>query len=210
MLIPSSHIPTYEQPNVLQGFESVNRYWDKTRGMWGAKILPGEFYVTLHNEVIVTVLGSCIAACIRDKMLGIGGMNHFMLPSSAEQDKLSGANRYGNYAMENLINEILKNGGRRENLEAKIFGGGKILANMTDVGMRNIQFVKEYLQTEKIEVVSQDLGSVYPRKVAFIPATGKAFMKKLKSLHNETVVTRERDYMKDLEKQPVQSDIELF
>lgn len=202
--------PTYEQPKVLRGFEHVNRYWDKTRGIWGAKILPGEFYVTIQNELIMTVLGSCIAACIRDKKLGVGGMNHFMLPSTTDTDKLSSANRYGNFAMENLINEILKNGGRRENLEAKVFGGGKILANMTDVGSRNIDFVKEYLETEHITLISEDIGDLYPRKVAYIPATGKAFMKRLRSLHNETVVTRERDYMKNLEQAPVQSDIELF
>jgi len=203
--------PTYDQPKALKGFRSINRYWDKDRGIWGAKILPGEFYVTLHEEVIVTVLGSCISACIRDKKLGIGGMNHFMLPSSGDPSQLSGSNRYGNYAMENLINEILKNGGSRENLEAKIFGGGKILANMTDVGSRNIQFVEDYLKTENIQVVSEDIGDVCPRKVAYIPATGKAFMKRLRSLHNDTVVSRERDYLKDLEQTPVQSgDIELF
>lgn len=203
-------VPTYDQPTVLRGFEKINRYWDKTRGIWGAKILPGEFYVTMYDEVIMTVLGSCISACIRDRKLGIGGMNHFMLPSTSDSDKLSGANRYGNYAMENLINEILKNGGRRENLEAKVFGGGKILANMTDVGSRNIEFVKEYLDTEHIEVVSEDVGDLYPRKVAYVPATGKAFMKRLRSLHNDTVVSRERDYMKNLADEPVQSDIELF
>ena len=206
----SFNTPTYEQPKALKGFRNINRYWDKTRGMWGAKILPGEFYVTMQEELIVTVLGSCIAACIRDKKLGIGGMNHFMLPSTSDVDKLSGANRYGNYAMENLINEILKNGGHRENLEAKVVGGGKILQNMTDVGQKNIAFVQEYLQTEGIPVISEDIGDLYPRKVAYIPATGKAFMKRLRSLHNDTVVSRERDYMKNLEQEPVQSDIELF
>ncbi len=202
--------PTYEQPEPLQGFERINRYWDKTRGIWGAKILPGEFYVTLHNELVITVLGSCISACVRDKKLGIGGMNHFMLPGTVDLNVLSGANRYGNFAMENLINEILKNGGQRENLEAKIFGGGRILVHMTDVGARNIGFVKEYLHTENITTVAQDVGDFCPRKVAYIPATGKVFMKRLKSLHNDTVVTRERNYLENLEKAPIQNDIELF
>jgi len=202
--------PTYPMAKPIKGFEKINRYWDKTRGIWGAKILPGEFYVTLHDEAISTVLGSCISACIRDKKLGVGGMNHFMLPSTGEADQIGSANRYGNYAMENLINEILKNGGRRDNLEAKIFGGGKILTNMTDVGNKNINFVREYVTTEGIHVVSEDVGDVYPRKIIYFPATGKAMMKRLKSLHNETVVSRERNYQKDLEKTPVQSDIELF
>jgi len=202
--------PTYPMANSLAGFEKINRYWDKTRGIWGAKILPGEFYVTLHDECISTVLGSCISACVRDKKLGVGGMNHFMLPSTGEADQIGSANRYGNFAMENLINEILKNGGRRENLEVKIFGGGKILQNMTDVGNKNINFVRKYVETEGIHVVSEDVGDIYPRKIIYFPATGKALMKRLKSLHNETVVSRERTYQKDLEKTPVQSDIELF
>lgn len=202
--------PTYERCLALPGFEKINRFWDKTRGMYGAKILPGEFYVTIHDELISTVLGSCISACIRDRKLGVGGMNHFMLPASESDSSWGVANRFGNFAMENLINEILKNGGKRENLEAKLFGGGKILQNMTDVGARNIQFAREYIKTENITLVSEDLGDMYPRKVIYFPATGKALMKRLKSLHNETVVSRERDYMKDLDQKPPQDDIELF
>ncbi|HFE36903.1 MAG TPA: chemoreceptor glutamine deamidase CheD, partial [Gammaproteobacteria bacterium] len=168
-------------------------------------------YVTLHDELISTVLGSCISACIRDRKLGLGGMNHFMLPATGADEIMGAANRYGNFAMENLINEILKNGGSRENLEVKIFGGGKILTNMTNIGLRNIQFARNYVRTENITVVSEDVGDVYPRKVIYFPATGKALVKRLKSLHNETVVTRERDYMSKLDTKPIESDdIELF
>ena len=202
--------PTYEKSKALRGFDKINRYWDKTRGIWGAKILPGEFYVTLHDELISTVLGSCISACIRDKKLGLGGMNHFMLPASVDDSSWGATNRFGNFAMENLINEILKNGGKRENLEAKLIGGGKILANMTDVGARNIQFAQEYIKTEGIKLVSEDMGDVFPRKVIYFPATGKALVKRLKSLHNDTVVSREQDYMKNLDQKPAQDDIELF
>ena len=203
--------PTYDKASALPGFEKINRYWDKTRGIYGAKILPGEFYVTLHDELISTVLGSCISACIRDRKLGLGGMNHFMLPATGADEIMGAANRYGNFAMENLINEILKNGGSRENLEVKIFGGGKILTNMTNIGLRNIQFARNYVRTENITVVSEDVGDVYPRKVIYFPATGKALVKRLKSLHNETVVTRERDYMSKLDTKPIESDdIELF
>lgn len=202
--------PTYDKSKALRGFDKINRYWDKTRGVWGAKILPGEFYVTMHDELISTVLGSCISACIRDKKLGLGGMNHFMLPASSDDSSWGAANRFGNFAMENLINEILKNGGKRENLEVKLFGGGKILQNMTDVGSRNIQFAQEYIKTEGISVVTEDVGDVFPRKVIYFPATGKALVKRLKSLHNDTVVIRERDYMNDIDQKPSQDDIELF
>ena len=210
----SSPIPTYNQPKVLRGFSHINRYWDKTRGCWGAKIMPGQYYVTISDEIITTVLGSCISACIRDSKLGIGGMNHFMLPSSdieaAKLNTTTDAARYGNYAMEHMINDILKNGGRRENLEVKIFGGGKILKNMTDIGLRNISFIHEYIKTEGMKIISEDVGDVHPRKVIYHPASGKAQVKRLRSVHNDTVVNRERDYMQDINKKPVQGDIELF
>jgi len=202
--------PTEPMPITLPGFEKISRFWDKERGIYGAKILPGEFYVTIKGESITTVLGSCISACIRDKKLGVGGMNHFMLPATTDDGTLGSANRYGNFAMENLINEILKNGGRRENLEVKIFGGGKILQNMTDVGERNIQFVREYLRIEGIPVVSEDVGDICPRKVIYFPSSGKALMKKLRSLHTESIVTREKSYMDGLEVKPDAGDIELF
>jgi chemotaxis protein CheD len=197
----------------MRGFEHINRYWDKGRNIYGAKIMPGQYYVTLHDELVITVLGSCVAACIRDRKLGLGGMNHFMLPATEDVIALgsaSAAERYGNYAMEHLINEILKNGGRRENLEVKIFGGGKILASMTDIGEKNIRFVRTYIEAEKIPLVSEDVGDVFPRKVVYFPATGKALVKRLRSLHNDTVYEREREYMKDIGTDEPKGDIELF
>ncbi len=199
----------------LRGFDGINRYWDKYHGKYVAKILPGETYVTTNDELVATVLGSCVSACIRDKIFGIGGMNHFMLPASRRTDQRSGswaseANRYGNFAMENLINEILKNGGDRRNLEIKLFGGGKVIANMSDVGKRNIEFVLDYLQTESLPVLSQDLGDVYPRKVIYFPMTGRVKIKKLKSMHNDTIAKREGDYLDLLKEKPVSGDVELF
>jgi len=196
----------------LSGFSNINRYWDKQNEIISAKILPGQFYVTRENEVIVTVLGSCISACIRDPLAGVGGMNHFMLPTdnSGKDTKLSESARYGNFAMEMLINEILKNGGKKKNLEVKIFGGGKILRNMTDVGERNIQFAITYIKTEGLNLLSSDVGSPHPRKVYYFPDSGRVRVKKLRKLHNETVIEREKDYMKNLVKKPVTSDIELF
>ncbi len=202
--------------NALPGFESINRYWDRQHETNSAKILPGEYYVTPHDEMITTVLGSCVSACIWDKVFGIGGMNHFMLPlSSGEgwagaEDIASTANRYGNYAMENLINSILSHGGHRKNLRVKIFGGAQIINSATSIGERNVDFVRCYIEKEGIPLVAEDVGSIYPRKVVFFPKNGRARVKKLKHLHNDVVVTREQAYQKDLEQEPVQGDIELF
>lgn len=201
----------------LRGFHDINRYWDKTHDTFAAKILPGEYYVTTNNEAIVTVLGSCVSACIRDKVFGIGGMNHFMLPinkgaSHAEVAAMSNAGRYGNFAMEKMINDILKNGGTRENLEVKIFGGGRVLKNMQslDIGNGNINFVREYIETEHLKLVSEDVGDVFPRKVIYYPRTGKVKVKKLRQMHNNTIIERETSYMSSIEVKPVESDIELF
>ncbi len=202
------------QPICLTEFEHINRYWDEAHGTWVAKILPGEYYVTTQaNEVVATTLGSCVSACIRDKVLGIGGMNHFMLPIKAEHASdtwMDSATRYGSYAMEHLINHILKNGGNRKNLEVKLAGGGKVIANMSDVGARNIEFVLEYLRIEGITVAAQDLGDIYPRKVMYYPASGRLRVKRLRTLHNETVFEREQAYQRELDIQPDSGEIELF
>ena len=142
-------------------------YYDRTFDCDAAKISPGEYYFTDKDMVIVTVLGSCVSACIRDKMTGVGGMNHFMLPDGGKADKdnpISESMRYGTYAMEVLINQLLKNGARRENLEAKIFGGGNVLRSFTtmNVGDRNADFVRNYLKEERIKVTGEDLNDIYP------------------------------------------------
>ena len=196
----------------LPGFTSIKRYWDKSNECVAAKILPGEYYVSATNELITTVLGSCISVCIRDPRNGIGGMNHFMLPSdkNVSENIVSDAARYGNYAMEHLINDILHYGGKRSNLEFKVFGGGKVLDMKLDIGKKNIEFVFEYLSMESFKVLSQDVGDVYPRKVIYFPKSGIARVKKLKKLHNQTIITRENKYMDEIKKSPVSGDIELF
>ncbi len=155
------------------------------------KVLPGEYFVSDEDLVIMTVLGSCIAACIWDGKVRAGGMNHFMLPDG---DGLEGAGRYGSYAMELLINEMLKKGARRESMQAKIFGGAQVMAGFTtmNVGERNTKFVLDYLATERIPVVSQDVLDIHPRKVCFFPVTGKALVKRLAHSHPETLAVEER------------------
>ncbi len=155
------------------------------------KVLPGEYYVSNEDLVIMTVLGSCIAACIWDGRARTGGMNHFMLPDG---DIADGSGRYGSYAMELLINEMLKLGARRESMQAKVFGGAQVMAGFTtmNVGERNTQFVLEYLATERIPVVSQDVLDIHPRKVCFFPLTGKALVKRLAHSHPDTLAVEER------------------
>jgi len=198
----------------LKGFSNINRYWDKTRKSVSAKILPGQYYVTVDDEIIVTVLGSCVSACIRDRVLGIGGMNHFLLPRNHQVDDplidMSDAARYGNYAMEHLINDILKYGGRRENLEVKIIGGGSIISSVTNIGSKNISFVRRYLQIEGMVIVAEDVGDVFPRKVVYHPMSGKVQVKKMRSLHNDTIKVREERYMRKIASEAITGDIELF
>ncbi|MGB8516807.1 MAG: chemoreceptor glutamine deamidase CheD [Gallionella sp.] len=193
---------------------SPNKYFDRNFNIEAVKILPGEYFVTGRNMVLVTVLGSCVAACIRDKLTGIGGMNHFMLPDNNNDGggPVGLAGRYGTYAMELMINQLLKNGARRSNLEAKVFGGGNVLRGFTvaNVGQRNAEFVLDYLDNEKIEVKAQDLLDIYPRKVYFFPTTGRTLVKKLLTVHNDTIVQREQKYITRIKSSDVQGDVELF
>ena len=204
-------------PPALPQFGHVSRYWDNEHKCFAARLLPGEYYVTTQREMIATVLGSCVSACIRDPRIGVGGMNHFMLPLDASQGTsawgaaVSAATRYGNVAMERLINDILKLGGRRENLELKLTGGGRVLAAMsTDIGARNIEFVRQYVMDEGFKVVGEDLGDIYPRRVHYFPDTGKIRVKRFAIAKDESVVERERNYLSELDKDPVGGEVELF
>ena len=154
------------------------------------KVLPGEYFVSGDELVIMTVLGSCISACLWDTRARIGGMNHFMLPEGAGE-----SGRYGSFAMELLINEMMKRGASRLTMEAKIFGGGAVIGGMSsiNVGERNTQFVIDYLQTERIPLLSQDVLDIYPRKVCFFPFTGKAMVKRLAHAHPEQIEIHEKN-----------------
>ncbi|WP_028484231.1 chemoreceptor glutamine deamidase CheD [Thioalkalivibrio sp. ALE17] len=196
-------------------FAHINRYWDRMHACPAAKLLPGECYVSVsESELITTVLGSCVSACVWSPQAGVGGMNHFMLPDG-DRDRgwgpaASSATRYGTYAMEFLVNELLKLGARREDLHVKMFGGGRVMAGMSDVGMRNIQFLRQFMRDEGLRLVAEDVGGTWPRKVVFFPSSGRARVKKLVALHNNTLLDREQDYRRRLENQPVGGDVELF
>jgi chemotaxis protein CheD len=188
-------------------------YFDRHFKCMAARVLPGEYYFTTGDMAILTVLGSCVSACIRDRQTGIGGMNHFMLPNSGgdADSPASASMRYGTQAMEILINQLLKAGAQRANLEAKVFGGGRVLSGMQalNVGERNAAFVKDYLRAERIPVAASDLNDIHPRKVAYFPRTGKVLVKKLESADSKLVQV-EQQYSKALQVTPVAGEIELF
>jgi chemotaxis protein CheD len=204
---------THTVPRTLPGFESIRRYRDQA-GQVVAKLLPGDYYVTCEEEVLDTVLGSCVSACIRNPRLRIGGMNHFMLPRPSGQgsdtwDSIAGrATRYGSASMETLINRILSAGGTRTELEVKIFGGGRVLSSLSDIGQHNVIFVRDYLKQEGLRVTSEDLGCDYPRHVQYFPMTGRVRVRNLTP--RADIVTQEQQFLKRIEKAPVAGEIDLF
>ncbi len=197
-------------------FTHVRRMRDNRFPHEIASILPGEFFVSSEPMVVYTVLGSCISACIRDPFAGVGGMNHFMLPAPKEfqsGDAWGGeSTRYGSFAMEQLINGILKRGGLRQRLEIKLFGAGKIYEGNIDVGARNTEWVLNYLKTEGFTVASSNLGDIFPRKVYYFTDSGRVLMKKIERIKNRTIYDRENEYQQHLrqEQEEQQSDVTLF
>jgi len=165
-------------------------YFDSTFKIKSVKVLPNEFYVTNEDMMITTVLGSCVAACIHDPVTGIGGMNHFMLPEGDVNSPASATMRYGAFAMEVLINELLKAGAARDRLQAKVFGGGAVLSAMQqiNVGERNAKFVLSYLKTEGIRVLAQDLGDKHARRINYFPHDGRVMVRKMEPRHHKAEV----------------------
>jgi len=209
-----------EQPPMLPAFAHMQRFWDPQLDHWTVKILPGEYYVTRSDEAVSTVLGSCISACVRDPVRNIGGMNHFMLPEDASPpggnnnwlDPAVGlATRYGSYAMESLVNDLLKLGATRDRLEMKVFGGGRVLAGMTDVGARNIAFMRSFIELEGYRIAAEDLGGTQPRKVVYFPATGKVKLRRLRPVENRIISHHEQLYLASIgSKAAGGGDVELF
>jgi chemotaxis protein CheD len=188
-------------------------YYDRQFDRQAVKILPGEYHVASGDLVLVTVLGSCVSACVRDTRLGVGGMNHFMLPDAGDAAASASASaRYGAYAMEVLVNALLKRGARRDTLEAKVFGGGNVMAGLTqaNVGERNSAFVLRFLRDEAIRVAAHDLMDIHPRKVAYFPRSGRALVRKLTVLPNDTIMRREQDYRARLRAGAIEGEVELF
>jgi chemotaxis protein CheD len=191
----------------------ASKYLDRHFNRLAMKILPGEFYATTQDEVIVTVLGSCVSACLLDPIAMVGGMNHFMLPvKQGEPDAdVFYAARYGAAAMEFLINDLLHLGAQRDRLVAKAFGGGRVLEGMSsDVGGQNVDFVRQFLRNEGIPLWSEDMGGPHPRKVYFFPHTGQVLVKRMERTNNDTIRNRELSYFQEVTGQPMDRDVELF
>ena len=175
------------------------------------KIISGDWYVTNdRNEMLTTILGSCISACIRDPVAGIGGMNHFLLPGDAGGVPTADAARYGTYAMESLINTIIKMGGRKDRLEIKVFGGGNVISSSAKIGSKNAQFIRDFLMKEGYHIASSDLEGDQPRRVHYYPATGKVMLKKLQRGDNPGLAKEEESYRKSIAAKPIEGDIDLF
>lgn len=177
-------------------FDHVRRMRDGRFPYEIAAILPGEFFVSKDPMIVYTVLGSCISACIRDPVIGVGGMNHFMLPEPTDvaTDSWGESTRYGSFAMESLINEILKRGGVKSRLEVKVFGGGRIYEGNVDIGARNVEWVLNFLKVEGLTPVKADLGDVFPRKIYYFTDSGRVLVKKIERLKNRTIMEREQAY----------------
>jgi chemotaxis protein CheD len=190
--------------------DSVLRYHDARFQTAAAKLLPTQYLVVDSDMALVTVLGSCVAACVRDPLLKLGGMNHFLLPDGQVGDGAPA--RYGSFAMELLINDLLKRGAARNRLEAKVFGGANVLKGFTSnpVGTRNAEFVRQYLDAERIPVTAEDLRGIHPRKVWFFPRTGRVVVQRLPHAHEAEVVATESAVRARLSKAPVTGGVELF
>lgn len=199
-------------------FSHIRRMVDRRFPHEIATILPGEFFVSRGPMVVYTVLGSCISACIRDPLAGIGGMNHFMLPVPREHqsgDAWGGeSTRYGSFAMEQLINGILSRGGAKQRLEIKLFGAGKIYEGNIDVGARNTEWVLRYLHDEGLPIAKRDLGDVFPRKIYYFTDSGRVLMKKITRIKNQTIIARESEYeyrlYQERNEPEQQNDVTLF
>lgn len=206
---------TEQMPEIPTCFQHINRYWDTKNNCFAAKLKPGEYYVSQTGELITTILGSCVAACIRDTRIGIGGMNHIMLPHAEKYGRWHATpvnlkTRYGNIAMESLINFILSNGGKRENLEIKLFGGAAMFNFVEDVGKKNIEFVKMYLIKEGLKISNEDIGGRRPRKIHYYPLSGRVRVKQIASMHNQTLYEREQEYLTSVTKNTLSGNVELF
>jgi chemotaxis protein CheD len=178
------------------------------------KVYPGEFHVTTKkDERLVTVLGSCVAACIRDPITGVGGMNHFMLPEN-EAGQWGGelmSTRFGNHAMEKLINELIKLSVPRERMEIKVFGGGNVIDSAQAIGSKNAEFILRYLSDEGLKCIAQDLGGDYPRRIEYTPTTGRVVRRILGRTDSDPVARDEREYQRSLSSTKMApGEIELF
>jgi len=198
-------------PQALPQFSHIMRYWDASRNVHVAQVLPGEVYVTNSHELVTTLLGSCISVCMRDKINRVGGINHFKLPKPLTGGFDDENTNYGIYAMELLINEILKNGGNKNFLECTVFGGGNVSkALKADVGGKNIEFVLSFLKQESIPIVNQDIGHDSAQKIYYHPVSGNTFSVVVKGSSLGKVNNAETEYLQRINNDVNSQKIEFF
>lgn len=203
--------PRVTPPPALRGFEGTARYWDAMEGAWTAQVVAGDYYVTAADEVISTVLGSCVSTCVRDATAGVGGMNHFMLPDDPRGDATGAVMRFGSYAVERLINELVKYGARRERLEIKVFGAGRMIDSRSNVGEANVRFVRHYLQEEGLVIAAEDIGGPWARRLRYHARSGIACVKHLDMGETKRLDADEDELRSRLRQRPLASgDVELF
>lgn len=172
----------------------------------GPQVLPGEQWVAKEPTFVRTLVGSCIAACLWDPVRQVGGMNHFLLPEAKiRPDSESG--RYGLFAMELLVNEILAKGGDRRRLVAKVAGGGQILETSARVGDSNIAFIRSFLIRERIELQAEHVGGTRARRVVFGTHTGQMWVQCLGSAETDSVRQEEQRLRP---RRPRTGTVELF
>jgi chemotaxis protein CheD len=191
---------------------NLSHYFDMQHARDIVTIKPGEFFATTHPFIITTALGSCIAACIRDAARGSAGMNHFMLPNAAAHETPAGSSlRYGLFAMESLINEFIKHGSNRSDLEGKVFGGAAVVDVITaEIRAQNAAFAVDYLKCEGIRTTVTDLGGSTPRRVLFFVEDGRVLVKYLRRRANDTIERREEEYAREIAFNPLPPLVELF
>lgn len=211
MTAPGAFRGVPPKPPALRGFESLSRFWDAQLGSWIATIISGDYYVTMNAETLSTVLGSCVATCVRDPRRKIAGMNHFMLPRPAGRYDHRTVMSYGAYSVERLINEMIKHGARREDLEIKIFGGGTIIESPARIGERNVAFIREYLAAEGLRITSEDVGGPWARRLRYHGVTGVVQVKRLATPDSRSIAAAEESLEKSLAAAAVvPGDVELF
>ncbi len=187
------------------------RYFDRKRDVHVVKIYSGDCYVTnREKEMLVTILGSCVAACIRDPVARVGGMNHFLLSDGGSKDDPMQAMRYGAFSMEQLINGILKLGGKKERLEVKLFGGGNVIQSSAMIGDKNVKFVRNFCKEENLAIAGEDLGGNHPRRIHYYSDSGKVMLRTLQRSEDMAVVEEEKQYASRIVAKPGGGDVDLF
>lgn len=192
---------------------SRQSHFDQSAGATAIWIFQGDFYVSARPDLfLTTVLGSCIAVCMRDPIAGCGGMNHFLLPDAEDRGEHypSLALRYGSYSVERLINAILSRGGRRERLEIKVFGGANVLNGASDVGSRNVDFIEHYFARERLSIRAADLRGKAPRKLRYFPTTGRAQVCDLRNGEAADAISSEADMRSKMAFSKLSGDVEIF